>query len=631
MKATGEWIDGRVAIPDLVRRLPQTRAVLDRYGLHGCGGESGPAETVEFFARAHDVPLRALIRELRQAAEQPGTAARAAPNLEDTIYRPFFKAGILVVLTLGAAWGALLLLRIGLTGEFRSAGLHEVNAHGHAQIFGWVGLFVMGFAYQAFPRFKHTRLAAPRLALAGLGVMLAGIVARSVCEPLAVDHPWLGPVAVAAALLEAAAIVVFVAIIVTTWRRSGKPLAIYDGYAICAFAWFILQALGEAVYLAATLAVTERDALVALVAQWQAPLREVQIHGFALILILGLSQRIFHPFYGLPAPRRGAGLALVLLNLAVIGEVAGLVLMRSDRGWAGLWYGSVLLLAATAYFMVRGWGIFGEAPDTDRSLKFLRAGYVWLFLSLGMLIMLPFYQFGLLPLLHPESEAARTGFSHAYYGAVRHAITVGFISLMIVGVAAKVVPTLNGLDVRALSGLWPSFVLINAGCTVRVVGQVLTDFTPAAYPVAGLSGMLEVAGLALWGLHLWAIMDGRSQAGAMATSGPSLGPGVPIRADHRVGDVLDAFPQLLFVFLRYGFTPLENAFFRHTFAPRVSIARACRTLDVDEETLLEALNRAAGIERPRETSPLTPNPEKGDQSCEPPRFSGPSTASSSRC
>ena len=45
---------------------------------------------------------------------------------------------------LGAAWGALLLLRIAASGSFVSISLQEVNAHGHAQIFGWIGLFVMG-------------------------------------------------------------------------------------------------------------------------------------------------------------------------------------------------------------------------------------------------------------------------------------------------------------------------------------------------------------------------------------------------------------------------------------------------------------------------------------------------------
>src|SRR5262249_34355355 len=169
----------------------------------------------------------------------------------------------------------------------------------------------------------------------------------------------------------------------------------------------------------------------------------------------------------------------------------------------------------------------------DRSLKFLRAAYVWLLVSLGMLVLLPAHQFFLLPRLAPSSEATALGFSHAYYGAVRHAITVGFISLMIVGVAAPVVPTLNGVDVRRLTSLWGPFLLLNAGCALRVVAQTLTDFTPHAFPVAGFSGLLEVTGLAAWGVHLWAVMAGRARYRLPATV--SYVPGSPIEAGHTVG------------------------------------------------------------------------------------------------
>src|SRR5262249_47790080 len=156
MSVGKELFDSQQLIPDLLRAAPQVRPVLDRYGLHGCGGPLGPVETLEFFARAHDVPLPQLLNELRTAADLPVANCVAPSGLADNIYRPFFAGGIAVALTLGAVWGAYLLLRIGFTGKFAAAGLHEVNAHGHAQIFGWVGLFVMGFAYQAFPRFKHT-------------------------------------------------------------------------------------------------------------------------------------------------------------------------------------------------------------------------------------------------------------------------------------------------------------------------------------------------------------------------------------------------------------------------------------------------------------------------------------------
>src|SRR5262245_4397428 len=158
----------RVLIPELLRASPQVRPVLDRYGLRGCGGPLGPHESLGFFAKAHDVPLPRLLAEIQAAlaSREPAAAGDTQPRPADTIYRPFFRAGIAVVLTLGAAWGAYLLARIALRHSFAAAGLHEVNAHGHAQIFGWVGLFVMGFAYQAFPRFKHTDLRGPGWAYA---------------------------------------------------------------------------------------------------------------------------------------------------------------------------------------------------------------------------------------------------------------------------------------------------------------------------------------------------------------------------------------------------------------------------------------------------------------------------------
>jgi uncharacterized protein involved in response to NO len=449
-------------------------------------------------------------RQLRSSQSLPLPLADVPPRA-DTIYRPFFKAGIAVTLTLGAAWGAYLLLRIAVSGSFTEAGLHDVNAHGHAQIFGWVGLFVMGFAYQAFPRFKQTTLAYPNLALASFWLMLGGIIGRSVMEPSASVAAWAGTSAILFSSLEVLAIVLFVWNIAATWHIAGKPLAPSDYYIVSSLAWFLVQAVYESVYLAATLHAADREELVTLVATWQGALRDVQIHGFALLMILGVSQRIFHHHYGLPLPSRRLNFtALICLNAAVVGEVVGLVMNRaSGSAWIGLWYASVLLFAGTIAVLVCKCGIFSSLAETDRTLKFLRAAYLWLLVSLAMLVLLPLHQHVLVPLLAADSEAARLHFSHAYFGAIRHAITVGFISLMIVGVAARVVPTLNGIDQGRLSRLWVPFLLLNAGCALRLCGQLLTDFVPAAFPITGLSGVLEVLGLTLWAIHLWPIMSSR--------------------------------------------------------------------------------------------------------------------------
>lgn len=614
----GFTFDAQTLIPDLLLAAPRARAVLDRYGLQGCGGALGPMESLEFFARAHGVPIGRLLDEIKAVAEENRAGERPAAedavyreSAADRVYRPFFQAGIGVALTLGAAWGVWLLLRIGFTGSFASAGLHEVNAHGHAQIFGWVGLFVMGFAYQAFPRFKHASLAYPKLAYATLGLMLAGIAARSLLEPAGLAYPQLWTLAVWSSLLEIAAIGLFVFIIAATWRRSGKPLEFYDYYIAAAMFWFAVQAVGEALLFKATVEAPSREALLGVVAAWQAPLREIQIYGFAAMMILGVSQRMFHPFYGLPEPDKAKSRrALILLNASLAGMAAGLVLMGTvSRAWGALWYPSVLVFAGTAAWLTAGWRIWSTPRETDRSLKFMRAAYAWLYVSLAMLVLLPLYQFVLLPAFAPGSGAAAMGFSHAYYGAVRHAVTVGFISLMIVGVAAKVVPTLNGVSVHSLPPLWVPFVLINAGCILRVSGQTLTDFVPAAFPLAGVSGLLELAGLAVWGVHILAVMAGkarvRSGGAVSADAYTPVAPNGALAESNLVGDALDRHPGLLDEFVRRGFWPLKNPVLRSSLAKTVTIGQAARKLGLNPEELVRSLNEAAAA----------PVPNRGTNGC----------------
>lgn len=597
MSQPTHWIQEEVLIPDLIRRAPAARAVLDRYGLRGCGGPEGPVETLGFFSRAHDVPLPALFDELRTAVEVP--AATPIPTLNadpaDAIYRPFFKAGIAVILTLGAVWGAYLLLRIGFLKSFTSVGYHEVNAHGHAQIFGWVGLFVMGFAYQAFPRFKHTTLPYPRLAFASFGMMIAGLLLRSGLEPFAGAIPQLKAPALFGTGLEITAIGIFALIIFTVWRRSLQPAAFYDHYIASSIVWFFIQAVGEFGLLNATLHAPSPEARLELIAAWQAPLREFQIHGFAMLMILGVSQRILPRFFGFPSPNPKRSLAILwVLNAAIFAQALGFVLMHNaSRAWAGLWHLAVIAIAAGVVLLIREMNPFRRAEDSDRSVKFIRAAYLWLVVSLAMLVLLPVYQFGILPLFSPDSESARIGFSHAYYGAIRHAVTVGFISLMIVGVSSKVVPTLNGIDIRTLPALWIPFVLLNLGCGLRVGFQTLTDFTDAAFPIAGISGVLEVTGLAFWGVHLFGLMAVRKAAdqASHAPSRPAVG--LPIRKEHLVAEVIEAHPALLETFLAAGFTPLANPVLRTTVGRITTVESACRLNSVNVGDFLEKLNRIA--------------------------------------
>src|SRR5690606_3505100 len=115
-------------LPDLLRAAPHLRPVFDRYGLRGCGVPLGPAESVRYFARAHGVDEAALLRELLEALHAPASSPASQPleqadrnpldELADTIYRRFFKAGMVVILSAGAVWGAFLLAQIALRGSF---------------------------------------------------------------------------------------------------------------------------------------------------------------------------------------------------------------------------------------------------------------------------------------------------------------------------------------------------------------------------------------------------------------------------------------------------------------------------------------------------------------------------------
>lgn len=71
---------------------------------------------------------------------------------------------------------------------------------------------------------------------------------------------------------------------------------------------------------------------------------------------------------------------------------------------------------------------------------------------------------------------------------------------------------------------------------------------------------------------------------------PFPAPGA-IRAEHRVGDILEAVPGALDLFLARGFTPLKSPTLRRTLARRVTLAAACRLEKVDLEAFLGELNR----------------------------------------
>jgi len=158
---------------------------------------------------------------------------------------------------------------------------------------------------------------------------------------------------------------------------------------------------------------------------------------------------------------------------------------------------SYLLMPIWAVLLARQIGVFTRPSQPDRTFKFIRAAYVWLIVSCVMMPFFPLY--GLL---------THKMFAHTYMSSHRHAFTVGFVSMMILGISSRVVPILAGVDSRRMNSLWVPFLLLNAGCAGRVVLQVATDFVPTvAYPLIGFTGFIELGALLWWGIELWRTMN----------------------------------------------------------------------------------------------------------------------------
>ncbi len=419
------------------------------------------------------------------------------------IYRPFFLAGMLSVLTTGCLLGAVAMLGISLQGSYTANGWSPyILAHANSQLYGWVGLFVMGVALQQHrPRLSRAKLfhclATCSLALVGLSIGL-----RFVAEPLVAQarSPWLW-VGIASGVMQAVAVCLFVANIRLTRHRLRDPatgaaagLPWQSLFVFAALGWWMLVDLAEP-FVFALSHQADRMQSVFFIARWFVPYREAQFLGFVVNMIFGVALARLRSDFGVSAAYRRIGLAgFALWNLGLVARIAGW-LWYFDAGMSAgsgsLYHIGGLLLAAGALWLVYSSRLFEPLAGALPAHKFLRAAFGWLLLA-GLLMLLEPWHLG---------QIGRP-FSHAYTGAIRHALTVGFISQMIVGVSIYIVPRLRGIEPQAQRPLWAVFWLLNLGNALRVAGEIITDYTPASFLPMGVTGFIELAALALWAVYL---------------------------------------------------------------------------------------------------------------------------------
>jgi len=586
-------IGPQTIVRDLLATHPGAAAVLARHGLMGCGGREGPVEPLAWFARVHDVPLPQLLDELRAAATSGaarGPAGSPGPPPADdaaidpralareNLYRRFLKTALLFTLTGGTALGAWALVTMALRGSLGGIDRGVIQVHGHWQLFGWVGLFVVGVAYHILPRLTGVPLPSHRAAAGSYALLALGILLRFAQS--------LDPGTARTALLFGSAGLEIGGVAIFAWTvarilRAARPLAPWQRYVAHGTLWLIAAALLNLVH-AADLALSGRFE----VSPWlNVPYLTVFLLGFVTFWIFGVSLRTLPVFMGLrDRPRFAARLAAPLSIATAAAAVSEGWFLRGGGPAAGVAFGGALAaLALLLAAFVAALGVLAPIraaspePGVDRGYeKYVRLAYAWLALSALMLL-----AFAVVVL-------RGGGLDHAYVGAYRHALTVGFITTLMVGMAQRIVPVFRGVPLHSARLLDLTFWLLAIGNVIRVVFQSLSaPLGPGPLRVAGVSGLLELAALVLFAINLWKTMNAPTADDRAAMAWKP-----PIAAEARVGDLLEAYPSLLPVFIGSGFAALANPVLRKTLARGVSVAQACRMHGVEVEGFLGRLRAA---------------------------------------
>ncbi|MHB1223129.1 MAG: hypothetical protein ACYC2G_03645 [Gemmatimonadaceae bacterium] len=130
-----------------------------------------------------------------------------------------------------------------------------------------------------------------------------------------------------------------------------------------------------------------------------------------------------------------------------------------------------------------------------------------------------------------------------YRPAHMHMALLGFVTMMIYGVAYHVIPRFTGFALHSRRAAGAHWWISNAGLTLMVVGFVLRPHGAAlSTPTLGVGGTLSALGAYTFAYVLWRTMDGparmrRANARAQQSSGARLpvAPGTPARTPSSAG------------------------------------------------------------------------------------------------
>ena len=384
----------------------------------------------------------------------------------------FILSGIFFLALPGTFLGVWNLLEISAHHAQTAASTAWIQAHGHAQLFGWVGSFILGISLYILPKFRGRQLKSFSLVWSIWGLWTAGVALRW----------WVGVDGAAwrfglpaSAVLELAAFVLTQRVLVFNGSetKKKKPEDLGSWFGIWGFASLglaLILNLGLSIWLAIA------DHSPVFPPEWDHTFLILMVWGFAVVMAWGFSTRFITVFLGLEAPQHQAagkfGIGIVVL--------LALALARQ------YFFADLLILALSVYAI---WALrLFQKPPRPAKLSgayrhypaFIRLAYAWLVAGAVL---------GVAADLLPRA----TGLG----GASRHAVTVGFIALLILALGPRMLPSfLNGRQLFSTRWMAASLWLLSAGCLLRVSSEAVAySLGGNAWSLLPISAYLEFAGV----------------------------------------------------------------------------------------------------------------------------------------
>jgi hypothetical protein len=354
-----------------------------------------------------------------------------------------------------------------------------MEGHGHAQMFGWIGSFILGIGFYSQPaRNRH----ALSIQQASFALWTAGVALRWIANIYAWHWRALFPLSAA---FELAAVLLFLS------AASRHKLPQPDNHKPAIEPWIVSVLLGTAGLTAAVIfnfVECLRLALHGTLLSFPHALDQRYLvllaWGFVVPVVWGFSARWLPAFLAIPKPNAPRlRLALALNLLGVICGVAGWAIPATFLlAFSTVVIATALHLTQPPIGPAKTQGIHPSFPS------FIRIAYAWLVIAGCLSIWAAF--------------ADRRG---GIWGASRHALTVGFAATMVFSIGPRILPHFAG--VRAIFSkqlVFLSLLLIQTGCLLRVSSEPLAyeHLLPLAWKVLPVSGMLELTAVLLFAVNI---------------------------------------------------------------------------------------------------------------------------------